>query len=149
MAYSTVAQISAEFRNITIAATGTAIVTADVNEWIAEADALINSFVGKRYTTPITVAANPNSFYILRMISRELVAARIIKVLRVKNAASGNNDQDVRKDDSDRVLKMLKDISNGDLELPDATVTTSGQGISSFNVSNAKEPFFDKDIDQW
>lgn len=149
MAYSTSAQIQGEFRSISFGA-DTAITTSEVSEFIAEADALIDSKVGLRYLVPIDSGDSPKAFLIMRMISRKLVAYRIKDILAVKDAVDPQTNQNVRGDLSRKdLLQMLEDIAKGKMILEDATVASTQQGLSSFAVENCEEQFFKKNTDQW
>lgn len=149
MPYSSVAQIQGEFRSLSIGSS-TAITTAETEEFIAEADALIDSKVGLRYLVPISSVNSPKSFLIMRMISRKLVSYRIKDILEVKGSAEPQTNQVVRGDLSRKdLLQMLEDIAKGKMILEDATVASTSQGLSSFAVENCEEQFFKKNTDQW
>ena len=149
MPYSTVALVQSEFRVLDVSAT-TSVTTDDINGFITETDALINAKVGVRYSTPVLVGTSPNSFAILQMISRKLVALRVRDILEVKNLTDTAAQQDVRGGLSKKdLMKMLDDIANGSLILDDSTVKNNGVTMSSFNSENSEEAYFKKNVDQW
>ncbi len=147
MAYSTSTEVTSDFKNITFSTT-TMVTTADVDQFIVEADALINSYIGMRYSTP--VAADASTLALLKLFSRTLVADRIKKIMEVKQTTNTTANQDVRGAYSTRdVMSQLKQIQNGDLKLSGATLNATGGGIFSNNVANAVEPVFKKGCKQW
>jgi phage gp36-like protein len=147
MAYSTVEQVQAEFRKLDIASCGTAVITAEVEEFIEEADSIIDSIIGKRYEVPVTGAS---SLKILRYISRNLAADRIRGILVVRQAPAEELKQDVKGGPTrSELMKMLYAIANGDLPLTDAVIASTGQGVTSFAIENDEEHVFKKNVDQW
>ena len=149
MAYSSVANVQSEFRKIEFG-TDTTVTETEVEDFISEADALIDSIIGLRYIVPVSSSVSPNGFKILKMISRKLVAMRVKAILEVKDASADAVNQDVRADFSKSdLLKMLKDIASGKILLDDAVLISSGQGLSSFNVETNQEADFKKNVNQW
>lgn len=148
MAYTTSTEIQADFKNIDFTATGAAITTASVTQFIVEADALINSYVGSRYTVPITVESGLS---LMKLLSRSLVAARIRGMLEVKQSQSTGANQNVRSESlsvSD-VMKILKDIRDDNLTVVGATPLVSSSGFYSNNSTNDVAPKIEKDKTQW
>jgi hypothetical protein len=149
MAYSTNSEISGEFKGITFSSTTTPN-TTDIDRFITEADAEINARVGMKYSVPITLGASPIAFAILRQISVQLVAGRMKRILEVKQTSPDLAKQDGQSKDIAKIARdMLKEIVLGTLPLPDATLLSSGDGVSSSNVSAGREHFFSMDEDQW
>lgn len=147
MAYTTSTEVQADFKNVTFSTT-TLVTTADVVQFITEADALINSYVGMKYQVPVT--ADSDALALLKLFSRTLVADRIKKVLEVKQASSTSANQDARGAYSTRdVMKALEDIKKGNLTLSGATSLISGGGFYSSNAANDRQRTFKKDDKQW
>jgi phage gp36-like protein len=147
MAYALVTDIEGEFKNIDFD-TNTLVSTADVDRFIAQADALINSYVGMRYSVPIT--AGTDAVSLMQMYCTVLVADRIKKILEVKQTTNSAANQETRGAFGTReVLAGLLAIKNGDMKLDGATLLTSPGGFSSYNVANSIEPQFEKDTEQW
>lgn len=148
MAYSTSSDVSSEFKNLTFAS-GTGFITSeDVDAFILEADALINSYVGQKYSVPVTAGAS--ALALLKLFSRTLVADRIKKILEVKQLQNTAANQETRgafgtKD----VLAQLQKIANGDIALDGATPLVSGGGFYSNNANECVEPVFHKDCKEW
>lgn len=147
MAYSTTADVQAEFKSVTFGA-GTTPTSTQVDGFISEADAEINARVGLKYTTPVTGA---ESLKILKTISVGLVAGRIQRILETKQATPELANQDTQvKDLAKEARSKLKEIVAGTLPLPDATlVSTDGDGVKSSNYSAGVEHKFERDTDQW
>lgn len=147
MAYTTSTEVQADFKNITFSTT-TLVTTADVVQFIAEIDALINSYVGMKYEIP--VLADSEALALLKLFSRTLVADRIKKVLEVKQATSTAVNQDVRGAYSTRdVMSALNSIKKGELKLSGATALVSGGGFYSSNAANDRKRTFHKDCKEW
>ena len=146
--YTDVAKVSSEFKSIEFSQ-NTAITEAEVEAFISQADQYIDSRIGIRYQVPVTEGLSPKSFVLLSQISTFLVAQRIKEILEVKNA-SDDVEQDTRPGDLRRVaMSMIKQIIEGTLLLPDATVLRPGGAANSFNVKVNREYIFDIDKDQW
>lgn len=77
MSYATPAQVKAMFRNITANASNQAITDAVLQEWLDEAEGVINSRLKYYYALPITSGSNPQSAVILRKIERLMVACQV------------------------------------------------------------------------
>jgi len=148
MAYATSAHISSEFKDITFSAS-TKVTDTEVDRFIEEADAEIDSVLSKRYVTPITGSV---SLILIRQISIWLVAQRVKDILVVKTGVKGSDQGNLRNDDIrlDRKAKnMLQDIVNEKLDLVDATFLDSSGGVSSYNVDNNIGHVFDRESNQW
>ncbi len=147
MAYATTAEVQADFKSV-VFSTITLVTSADVAQFIVEADALINSYVGMKYSTPVT--ASDSALSLLKLFSRTLVSDRIKKILEVKQATSTSANQDVRGAYSSRdVMKALEAIKNGELSLDGATSLVSGGGFYSRNSAQNEVPIFEKGTKQW
>lgn len=148
MAYAVVADVASEFKDIEFAS-GTTVTDTEVTEFITQAEALINSFVAKRYQLPITLVDNPDSFSILKWCSVTLVAERVRAIMEVKETAEEVTQGGRRKTPADKVKDKLKAISVGDIELHDADKISSGSGVGSFSAA-CDDPFtFERGKDQW
>lgn len=148
MAYTTYTEIEADFKEQSFHASEGFVKQGDVTQFIVEADALIDAYVGMKYTVPVTSGAGLN---LLKLLSRSLVAGRIKKILEVKQEKSTDANQNVlsvllSKTD---VMQILKDIRNGDLTLAGASNLVSNFGFANKNVENEVEPVIEKDEKQW
>lgn len=148
MPYCIAAEVESEFKKIDFAATNALVTTADVDAWILEADALINSYVGQRYIAPV---ASGEARTLLKMYSRLLTSERVRKVLEVKDPKASEGAQNPRgvvlstKD----IMKALEAIAKGDVALIGATPLLSGAGFSSASVCDGDVFTFQKDADNW
>lgn len=145
MAYCTVDHVAGEFKSVSFSTT-TAITTSEVERFIAEEDAYINSRLSKRYETPITGA---EALLIVRKISIGLVAGRVQRIMKVKTAEEPTNQDGQSLDLGAGAKKMLEMIVNDEMRLPDNDLATTHQGIQSFNVDESVEPVFEQGVDQW
>lgn len=148
MAYTTYTEIQADFKSITFDASAGNVLQADVTQFIAEADALINSYVGTRYTVPVTSGEGAT---LLKLCSRSLVTARIKKLLEVKSEKQDGANQNITGVmlSPSAVMKILADIRDDVLSLEGATALVSNQGFYSNNYSNDIAPVVEKDTKQW
>lgn len=148
MAYATNAQVASEFKNITFSATSS-ITLDEVDRFIEEADAYIDSKLSQKYVTPIT---GTTSLILVRQISVWLAAQRVKDIMRVKSGAT-EKDQGVGKTKirrlDDMAKEMLSDILNDKLELPDASLKDTSEGVYSYVYHNNIDHKFDMENDQW
>lgn len=146
MAYTTNAEVAADFKDLPFTTT-TNVKTADVDQFIVEADALINSYVGSAYVVPVTAG---EGLQLLKLLSRSLVTGRIKKLMEVKQEKSVDANQSVMGVllSPTQVMKILTDIQKQNTVLIGATAL-SGGGFFSNNVANSVEPVLEKDTKQW
>ena len=146
MAYCTIDDIKADFRDIEFSAKA-ALTEAEIEVFIDEESAYIDSRIGNRYITPIT---GPNSLLVTKKVCTFLVSARVRAVLEIKVIARVKSEfRDTSSVVARRPEKMLTDISLGHILLIDAPLISAETGISSFNVDNNVVPFFDTTKQQW
>jgi len=148
MAYTTYTEIEADFKNITFASSGSSIIQSEVTQFIVESDALINSYVGSRYSIPVTSGDGLN---LLKLLSRSLVSARIKRILEVKQEKQTDANQSVTGVllSPTAVIKILENIRDDKLNLDGAISLVSSNGFYSNNYSNDVEPVIKKDEKQW
>ncbi len=147
MAYTTAAEIEADFKDMTFTSTSN-VKTDDVTQFIVEADALINAYVGARYTVPVTSGDGLN---LLKLLSRSLVAQRVKALLEVKQDTSKDANQSVKGVllSAKEVMAILSDIKNDILQLSGAASLVSSSGFYSNNVANCVKPVVTKSDKQW
>jgi hypothetical protein len=145
MAYCTSAQVAAEFKDITFSA-NTPVTDTDVDRFIAEADAEINSVLAVRYATPIT---GTEALIIVRQLSIDLVAERVKNIIKVRTGEEVKNQSGRSGDLAAEARKRLEALAKGTAKLTDAARSSSHYGIKSYNVANDIEPTFTKDCDAW
>lgn len=145
--YCDASDVQAEFKNITFSET-TLTKSSEVEAWILQADALIDSFIGKRYAVP--VESGDTALALLRLFSATLVADRVRKKLEVVQGATEKAQQNPKgmvfstKD----VLDQLRAIARGDMNLVGVGEISPEAGFSGtdgFGVT----PVFKKDTEQW
>lgn len=146
MAYSDVADVESEFKDLSFT-TSTNVTSDDVDQFIIEADALIDSFLVKRYVTPVT--SGTVSLELLKLYSRSIVADRVRGILANKQASNTSANQEVRQGLSrSAVIKELMGLRDGLTSLPDATRNTTSAFYSK-NYTNSVAPIVEKDTKQW
>jgi len=147
VSYTTADEVAADFKDITFT-TSSLVKTADVEGFIAEADALINAYVGTVFTVPV---ASGGGLTLLKLCSRSLVTARIKRSLETKQEKNPTPDQNVLGVllSPTQVMKILADIRDKKISLEGATPLLTGSGFYSENVANDVEPVMKKDERQW
>lgn len=148
MSYASISEIQSEFRSLNLSAT-TSVSTDEVTRFLEEADALINSFLEGRYSTPIT---GTNALLVIKQIEIDLVTSRISKVLKIKqpNLALREDTKQGITDGSltNKAMRMLKMLQNGDMTLSDATAISTTT-ITKNPVPSTYCPTFEKSETQW
>jgi len=145
MAYSTFTDVASEFRNITFGSSG-ALTSAEVTEFILQADQFIDSRLGLKYQVPV---AGLNSLKVIKRLSIWLVTSRIKDILKVKTGIA-TGEQDTRENDPGKMARNELDmIVKGQLLLPDATLVSAADGFKSYSVDTAQEFIFGRDSDDW
>lgn len=147
MAYTTIANVQADFKDMTFSST-TNVTDADVTQFIVEADALINSYVGQVYQVPVTASAS--SLALLSLFSRTLVADRIKKIIEVKQLTNNKFNLEGRGAYSTKdVMAQLSAIRDQDLNLDGATLLDAHDGFFSSNASAGIVPEITKSTKEW
>lgn len=148
MAYCNYEDIEADFKDMAFEVSDGNIIQDDVTQFIVEADALINSYVGQTYTVPV---ASGDGLSLLKLLSRSLVAARIKKIMEVKQEKSTDANQNVLSVllTPTAVMKILENIRDKKVALIGATANVSSGGFYSKNVADDVSPVIKKDCKQW
>lgn len=148
MAYTTKTEVQGDFKDTTFTTTSN-VTAANVDQFIVEADALINSYIGTVYTVPVSAAGDGKN--LLKLLSRSLVAARIKRILEVVQKTSEDANQNILGVllSPSQVMKILKDIQEKNIALAGAEPLISGAGFYSSNAANSVEPVIKKDEKQW
>lgn len=147
MAYTSYTEIESDFKDITFAA-GQNVTDSDVTQFIAEADALIDSYVGQKYVVPVTAGGG---LVLLKLYSRCLVTARIKRLMEVKQEKSTDANQNVTSVllSPSQIIKQLEAIRDDKTSLEGATLLLSNNAFYSSNVANSIEPTILKGDKQW
>lgn len=147
MAYATANDIKKYYLGLDV--TGDFLKSGDLDEFIAQQDALIDSYVAKRYALPITDATAKN---VLKMISEKMTVSIVDSVLNRPNEdgqSKFNRGRGYMKDS----LSMLDKIANGDLTLGDATEKDAPFVYSNKDADGTtREAYFkpeNADPDKW
>ncbi len=147
MAYALPTDIEADFKDITFGADDN-VTGDDVTQFIVEADALINSYIGTVYTVPVTTGDGLN---VLKLLSRSLVSNRIKKILEVQQVASKGANQNIQSTylSVTQVMAVLTSLQAKKVALAGASPLVSAGGFYSNNSSNDVAPTITKDTRQW
>jgi|11BtaG_2_1085332.scaffolds.fasta_scaffold23159_3 phage gp36-like protein len=152
MTYALEADIVEELKGVTFSATSQ-VTTDAVADFLNQADAVIDMYVGKRYATPLTAAA---ALLVVKKIAIDIVVYRITKILNLKKSVpvpDSNIPQDITEGSAYREsMKMLTAIRDNKLDLPDETEIDTSGGLGSFHTETGNEdltPCFQKGVDQW
>ncbi len=146
MAYCSDTDVASEFKDITFSS-GTAVTDTEVDGFIDEMSALIDTYLSNRYEVPVITGTT--SLLLLKFICILLVKSRILSILSVKTP------QDKTKQDPDgptlwdRMIKLLEQIRKGTLPLPDATVLPTAGGMYSFLMNQDVEYTFRMEDENW
>ena len=148
MSYCSVSDIQADFKAIVFNSTANVTDTA-VTQFIVEASALIDAYVGQRWVTPIT--ADATSQALMSLFARTLVSDRVRGIIANKQQTNTDANQQVKSDgySAKDVMKALNDIKNGDMALSGATLILANAGFKSNNYLRNEQPVFQKDRRQW
>lgn len=145
MSYCTYSDVAAEFKNITFSASSS-ITDTEVTEFIAQADAYIDSRIGLKYQVPITGSA---SLKIVKRLSIWLVSARIKEILTVK-LGQPIGEQETRSGDLNQMANdELSLIVKGQMTLSDSDLVSSADGVRSYAVDEDLEYEFSITDDNW
>lgn len=147
MAYTTFAQVQEDFKDMAFTSTSN-VRDTDVTQFIKEHDALINAKVGQVYVVPITTGEGLD---LMSLLSRSLTAARIKRIMEVKQEKSIDANQNVVSTllTPKEVMKILDDISKKNMVLDGGVLLSSTGGFSNGNNNRGVKPVVRKDIKQW
>ncbi len=152
MSYCAYGDVQADFKAtvfLAAAANPTSLVTQEaVTQFIVEASALIDSYVGQRYATPVT---GSSSLSLMSLFARTLVADRVRGILANKQQTNTDANQQVKSDgySTKDVMKALNDLKNGDSTLIDATLLNAHASFYSNNATLGVQGRFHKNRREW
>ncbi len=152
MTYALEADIIKEMKGIGFTSS-TQVTSAAISDFLDQADALINMYIGKRYVTPAT---GSESLLVLKKIAVDIVVYRATKILDLKKSIpipDSNVIQDITEGSAYRhSIKLLTDIRDNKMDLPDESEINSSGGLASFHTESGNAdltPCFQKGVDQW
>jgi hypothetical protein len=123
-----------DFKKLDVAASGTIITNAKLDELIEQESNYIDGIISKRYITPVDEINSPVGFSILKRICVFRVSLRVKNILEIRSDATQLNSEEkftqngVRTPNDDLQL-----IVSGKLLLPDVQRVSSSLGIKSGN----------------
>lgn len=146
MAYCVNTDVKSQFKALTYASSGTGLTSAEVDAWISEADAYIDSRIGIKYAVPITETAD---LKILKTISTYLVAERVQARLEVLTGSEMSNQNQKPRMSFDKLAKMMiQEIVDGKLKF-DTDLLSSGDGAKGTIDDEDISPYFERETEQW
>lgn len=152
MPYAANTDLLSEFKGLS-AWDSSVLSAATVDEWCQQASNTIDASIAGKYSVPVDSTASPAAFSVLKAICIQLVKPRVQGVLKsatgeAKNSTSAGGAPDSTKDAKD----ALKQIQSGAMQLVDAVLATSADGVESYTNDNAaclQPPEFDRHKKQW
>lgn len=155
MTYAIEEDIQNELKRIVIGG-DTGVTRNAIVDFLTQEGAKIDAFIGKRYTTPIVLADDPKSFALLKKIEIDFVVYRVTKILNLSRSVpipEKGVTQDITEGSAYREsMKMLQQIKDGKLDLPDSDLINSSAGFGSFHsesINSDVVPCFDRTAQQW
>ena len=150
MGYCVLADVQNEFKNSPTAAfaLGATVTDTTVNAFIDEASALIDSYVGQKYVTPIT---GVQSLLLMSLYARTLAADRVRGILANRQQTNTDANAQVKSDGFSvkDVMAGLLNITRDVTTLVDAVELLPNKGFYSNNNANNVQPTFRKQTRQW
>jgi len=152
MTYATETDIENELKGIAFGAS-TVPTSAAVADFLTQADAIINMYLGKRYSTPIV---DSDALNIVKKIAIDFVTYRVVKILDLSKSnpiPDSNIIQQIDEGSAYREsMKMLTAIRDNKMDLLGVSEISSAGGLASFHTESGNSeivPYFQKGVDQW
>lgn len=152
MTYATTADIENELKNISFSISSDVKISA-ISGFLNQADAVIDMYIGKRYTTPATASG---ALLVLKKIAIDIVVYRVAKILDLKKSIPIPDSkiiQDITNGDAYKEsMRMLTAIRDDKMDLPSETEISATSGLASFHTESGNSaivPEFKKGTDQW
>lgn len=143
MGYCLKEDVAADFKDITFD-TNSSVKDSEVDSWIDEASAYMDTFLSSRYIVPVT---GTQSLLVLKSICIYIVSDRVRNVLYTKTGvAEKNQDTKATFSYSRNPRKDLTMIQDGEIKLIDAQVLSVNIG---FDTGCKDEPVFNTSKDMW
>lgn len=149
MSYCSVDDIRSDFKDIVFSATSS-VTIIEVDKFILEEAAFIESMICARYNVPIIENDSPNAFLVLKRICIFLVSDRVRHVLYVKTGRDAS-DQDTKglRSLSRQPRADLNSIRDGKSKLSDATSVEDCIGFDVGTDRTCEDMVFDPTKQQW
>lgn len=153
MSYATVDNIKSMFRDFSDNADA-AVTDAEIQEFLDDADAIIDAKIGTLYTLPITIGDNPKSWAILRRLESFKVAAIVDDILNSYGEADkkpmwGKRAHELMLELVPPIDKKTCKQCEPTMKLLDATYLGTNMQKSKIKLSQTTEPIFQKGVDKW
>lgn len=146
MAYCTKDEVISEFKDLEVEDSGTSIITSELEAWVAEGAALIDSYLCTVYVTPVVGGAS--ALLVLKTCNIQIVAQRVKDTLRVKTGEEKVNQEfgtNLRKIAEETLKRLVKK----DSLLVGAELLNSSGGVKSYTADHDIKPIFRKERPQW
>ena len=149
MSYWSVDDIRSDFKDIVFNATSS-VTEAEVEKFILEESAFIDSMICSRYQVPVAEIDSPNAFLVLKRICIFLASDRVRHVLYVKTGRD-NSEQDTKglKSLSRQPRRDLEAIRDNKSKLGDAIALEECIGFDVGTDSTCSDMLFNPRKQQW
>lgn len=148
MSYCTFSDVQEDFKSVVQFSNTSLVTSSAVTKMIAEADALINSYIGAVYILPLTQSTSTD---LMRLYSRTVVSDRVRGILENKQTTNIDGNQNVKavSFSTKDVMAGLRDLKDKVFPLVGETLAYPGAGFFSNNNERNEQPRFRKDSRQW
>lgn len=144
--YTSVSAIQSEFKSVTFTTTS-AVTTDDVNEFINQEEAALESEVCSIYSVPIV---SDRGVAMMKLMATLMVKARIVDILQVKTGDAKADQASSGQPLRDRVKELMDKIISKKVQFSsDEPLVQSSGGVQSYASSNDLTPEFRSGEDQW
>jgi len=149
MSYCSVDDISSDFKDIVISTTSS-VTIEEVEKFIDEETAFIDSMICSRYQVPVVELDSPNAFLVLKRICIFLVSDRVRHVLYVKTGRDAS-DQDTKglRSLSRQPRRDLEAIRDNKSKLGDAIALEECIGFDVGTDQTCSDMRFNPNKQQW
>ena len=153
MSYATVDNVKSLFRNLTTDAQS-AVTDAEIQDFLDDADEIINAKIGTLYLLPITEGANPKSFKILKRLESFKVACIVDDILNSYGEADKKPGWCKKAKELMNELVPPKDKKTckqcePTMKLSDASYLGTRSQKSKVKISSTTGTVFKKGSDNW
>lgn len=152
MTYALSSDIVEELKGVSFTSTSQ-VTDAAVLDFLDQADAEINMYIGKRYTTPPT---SSDALLVLKKCEVDIVVYRVTKILDLTKSVPIPDKaipQEITEGTAYRnSISTLKAIRDGKMDLPGETEINATSSLLSFHTETGNSdicPMWEKGVKQW
>jgi len=154
MPYASNTDLLGEFKGLTAWNSSTLSAT-QVDAWCTRASNFIDGNIAGKYSTPVVEADSPAAFSMLQEICIWLVKPKIAGLVSQATGDPKTSAGSAGTDTTKLAMDTLKQIREGTVKLPDATLATAADGVESYASENSSAladsgvPTFTREGDEW